>query len=119
CILRRALDGCVEIELLGHALACEAAKPSERDLDIARVELDRVVEVRERPLVPDFDRASAATALLADANAFGVVAVRAKRPRTRGADPFRSALMALALLGEPLPQRFHELVPAAQGFDQC
>src|SRR6266567_2294138 len=116
-ILRGALDRCIEIELLGHAFASESAEPSECDLDVARVELDRIVEIRERPLIPDLDRASAAAALLTDANAFGVVAVRAERTRARGADPLRPALMTRALLGEPLSQRLHELVPSAKGFD--
>src|SRR6185312_3475368 len=91
-VARSALDRRVEIELVGHALPCEASQSPQRDLDVAGVDLDRVVQVAERALVPDLDRAAAAAALLADAYALGIVAVRAERTRAGGADPFRPAL---------------------------
>ena len=62
----RPLDGAVEVELLGHAFACEATQPAQRDLDVARVELDVAVEVAERALVPDFDGAPRSSVLLSD-----------------------------------------------------
>src|SRR6202521_2808124 len=87
-------DGGVEVELLGHAFARETAQSPQRDLDVARVELDRVVEIAKRPLVPDLDRAAVTTFFLPDADALGIVAVRTERARSRGADPFRTALVA-------------------------
>src|SRR5712692_8457004 len=95
-VFRRALDGRVEIELLGDALAREAAQPAQRDLDVARIELDRVVEIAKRPLIPHLDRAAVAPALLADADAFRVVTVRAEGAHPGRADPLRAALMPAA-----------------------
>src|SRR4029079_13036630 len=91
-VARRVLDRRVEIELVGHALAGEAPQRAHRDLDVAGVDLDRVVEVAERALVPDLDRAAAAAALLADAYALGIVALRAEPTRGRRAEPFGTAL---------------------------
>ncbi len=51
------------------------------------------------------------------ADALGVVAVRAERARAAGADPLVAARVAPFLLREPLLQRFHQLVPAAQRLD--
>ena len=117
-VARRALDRRVEIELVGHALPREAPQSPQRDLDVARVDLDGVVQVAERALVPDLDRAAAATALLADAYPFGVVAVGAERARARGADPFRSTLVPSALLVKPPAECLHQLIPAAESGDQ-
>src|SRR5438034_3496428 len=117
-ILRCSFDGARQVELFRNAFAREAAKPAQRDLDVAGIKLDRVIEIAKASLVPDLDRATAASAVLTDTNAFGVETVGAERARPRGADPLRSALMARALLLEPLFHRFHELVPAAEGFDQ-
>ena len=61
-VARGALDRPRQVEFLGHALAREAAQPTQRDLDVARVELDVAVEVAERALVPDLDRAARAAA---------------------------------------------------------
>src|SRR6185437_5304314 len=116
-VARRVLDRRVEIELVGHALAREAPQPAQRDLDVAGVDLDRVVEIAERALVPDLDRAAAAAALLADAYALGIVAVRAERTRAGSADPFRPALVASPLLVQPPAQRLHQLVPSAERGD--
>ena len=90
---------------------------AQRDLDVARVELDVAVEVAEAALVPDLDRAAVAAALLADADALGVVAVGAERAGAAGADPLDAAGVARLLLREPLLQRLHQLVPAAQRLD--
>ena len=117
-ILRCPFDRRIEIELFRHAFASETAQAPQRDLDVARVQLHRVVEIAERALVPDFHCAAAASAFLTDADALGVVAIGAERARSRGADPFRAALVARALLAEPGLQRFHQLVPAAERFDQ-
>ena len=111
-------DRVVEIELLGHALARKLAEPPQRDLDVARADLDAVVEVPEFALVPDFHGAAMLRFFLPDADAFRVVAVRAERARARGADPLGAALVPPLLLFEPLLQRLHELVPAAERLDE-
>jgi len=72
-LVRGALDGAVEIELVGRAGAGKLAQAPERHLDVAGAELDVVVEILELALVPDLDRA-AMRALAADADAFRVVA---------------------------------------------
>ncbi len=61
-IRRGALDRAVHVELLGHAFAREAAQLAQRDLDVARVELDVAVEIPEAALVPHLDRAAVAAA---------------------------------------------------------
>src|SRR5205807_5338802 len=81
-------------------------------------ELDGVDEIAEFALVPDLDGAAVARRFRADAHAFGVVAVRAKRRGAAGADPFVAALMPGLLLGETLAQRLHQLVPAAERLDE-
>src|SRR6202007_2981065 len=53
-----AFDRRVEVDLLRPAFAREAPEPPQRDLDIARIELDRVVEIAEGPLVPHLDGAA-------------------------------------------------------------
>src|SRR3954465_7411846 len=83
-----------------------------RDAHVAHAELDGVVEVLELALVPHLDGAEVAVAVLADADAFGVVAVGAIGRGAGGADPFRAALVAPLLLLEALPQGLEELVPA-------
>src|ERR1700682_5114053 len=117
-VFRGAVDGRGEVELLGYALARETAQPPQRNLDVARVELDRVVEIAKRPLVPDLDRAAIAAFFLADADTFRVVAVRAEGAGTRGADPLRAALVTAAVLLEPGFKRLHQLVPAAECLDE-
>ena len=92
-------------------------RPSQRDLDVARAELDRIVEVAVLALVPDLDRAAVARLLLADAHAFRVVAVGAEGRGAAGADPLVAALVAALLLLEPLAQRLHQLFPAAERLD--
>src|SRR5205823_5401477 len=67
-IFRGAFDRAVEIELLRHAFAREAAQPSKRDLDVARVEVDIAVEIAEAALVPDLDGAARAAGVLSDSN---------------------------------------------------
>jgi hypothetical protein len=56
--------------------------------------------------------------LLADAHAFGVVAIGAEGAGAGGADPLAAALMAALLFGQPLAQRFHQLVEPAQRLDR-
>jgi hypothetical protein len=75
-------------------------------------------EVAEAALVPHLDRAARAAAVLADAHAFRVVAVRAERARAAGADPLVAALVTSLLLLEALLERLHQLVEPAHRLDQ-
>src|SRR6185437_6671471 len=115
-IVRGVADRLRQVELEVGALAGELAQAPERDLDVAGAELDRVVEVAELALVPDLDR-PAVLALAADPDALGVVAGIAVGRSAGGADPFLAARMPALLLGEPLAQRLHQLVPAAERLD--
>src|SRR5690606_28863149 len=90
---------------------------AQRHLDVARANLDVAVEVLELAPVPDLDRAAVAALLLADAYAGGIVAVGAVGRGAAGADPFVAALVASLLLLETLPQRLHDLLPAAELLD--
>ena len=110
-------DGAVEVEFIGRAGARELAQAPQRDLDVTRAEFDLVVEILELAPVPDLDRAEAAVLVLADADAFRIVAVRAERRGAGGADPLLAALVAPLLLLHELAQSFQELVQAPQGLD--
>src|SRR6202030_1051403 len=116
-LVRGALDGAVEIELLRRAGAGEFAQPPQRDLDVAGAELDVTVEIAELALVPHFYGAEIAVGVLADAHAFGIVAVGSERRRACRADPFLAALVPALLLGNALPQRFQKFIQAAQRLD--
>src|SRR6202035_543584 len=76
--LGRSPDRGVEIELLGGAGAREFAQAAQRDLDVARAELDFPVEIPEVALVPDLNCPEIAVAVLPDADAFGIVAIGAE-----------------------------------------
>ena len=115
-IARGRIDGAVEIELVCRTLARKAPQLAQRDLDVARAELDRVVEVAELALLPDLDGAAIA-ARATDADAFGVEAAVAERRRPARADPLVATGVPLLLLAQPLLQRLHELVPAAERLD--
>src|SRR6185437_13858082 len=112
-----AFDGAVEIEFFRRPGAREFAQTAQRQLDVARAEFDFVVEISELAFVPYFHRALVAALVLPDTHAFRVVAVGAERRRTRRPDPFRAALMAALLLGEPLAQSLKQLIEAAQRLD--
>src|SRR5207344_3015687 len=90
---------------------------AQRDLDVARAELDGIIQVAVFALVPDLHRAAVAALVLADADAFRVVAVGAEGRGAAGADPLGAALVAVLLLFEPLLERLHEFFPAAQRRD--
>src|SRR5262249_58788130 len=96
-----AVDGAAEVEPLRRAGAGELAQAAERDLDVARAELDLVVEVLELAPIPHLHGTEVAVAVLADAHAFGVVAVGAEGRGPGGADPFLAALVAPLLLPPP------------------
>src|SRR5436305_8585396 len=91
-LARGAVDRLVEIELLGRAFPREAAQAAQRDLDVAGAELDLVVEIAERALLPDLERAALA-AFAADAHPFRIVAGIAERRGAAGADPLAAALV--------------------------
>ena len=116
-LLRCRADGVLEVEFFRRALSREFSQAPQRNLDVARAELDRIVEVLVFALVPDLDRAAVARALLADADALGIEPVGPERGRAAGADPLVAALVALLLLLKALFQRLHELFPAAEGLD--
>ena len=48
------------VELVGRAFAGELAQATQRDLDVARTEFQRIVEIAVRALVPDFYGAAVA-----------------------------------------------------------
>ena len=106
-----AVDRRVDIELVGRAFACETAQAAHRDLDVAGAEFAGGIEVLERALVPDLERALV-DALTTDADAFGVVAGIAIGRGAAGADPLAAALVALLLFFKTLLESLHELVPA-------
>ena len=114
---RRGADGVGQVELLGGTLAREAAQAAQCDLDVARAELDLVVEVPELALVPHLDRAVVAVPVLADAHALGIEAIGAVGRGARGADPFRPTLVSALLLGQALAQRLEQLVEPAHRLD--
>src|SRR3546814_1315060 len=115
--MRGRADRVRQVELGRRAVPREAAQAAERDLYVARAELDPIVQIAELPLVPDLDRPPVARAVLTDAHPFGVVAVGAVRRSAGGADPFAAALVPAALLGEALAQRLHQLLPPAERLD--
>ncbi|EXF47340.1 hypothetical protein BAY1663_00011 [Pseudomonas sp. BAY1663] len=101
------------------ALAGELAQAAQGDLDVARAQLDLVVEVLVLALVPDLDRLALALAGVADADALGVVAARAERAGTAGTDPLVAAGMALLLFLETFLEFLDQLVQASERLDLC
>src|SRR6202000_1330909 len=102
-------DRVVERQLFRGAFAREAAQAAQRDLDVARAELQRVVVVAIGALLPHLDRAPV-LAGAADADALRVVAAVAERRRAAGADPLAAAFVAALLFLEALLQRLHHRV---------
>src|ERR1700722_3886471 len=94
----------VEVELVLGALARKTPEPPQRDPDVARPQRLVASEILEFAFVPDLRRTAAAALVLADPPALGVVAIRAERRGSAGADPFRAALVATLLFGETLAQ---------------
>src|SRR5262249_14980525 len=106
-----------QIKFFGGAFAREFPQASQRDLDVARTELDRIVEIAVFALVPHLHRGAVTRLVLPDAHAFRVVAISAKGRRTTRSNPLVAALVAAFLLVEALLQRLHQLLPAAEGLD--
>src|SRR4029077_20129496 len=105
-------DGGVEVEFVRRAGARKLAQAPQRDLDVADAEFYIAVEILEFAAIPHLHGAEIAVLLLADADAFGIIAMGAERRGTGGADPLVAALVAALLFGKPLAKRLHELVPA-------
>ena len=97
--------------------AGEAAQLAQGQLEVAGADLDIVGEIAELPLVPDLDRAPVPALVLPDPHALGVVAVGAERRGAGGADHLAAALVPLLLLRQPLGQRAHQLLEAAEALD--
>src|SRR6266487_2515301 len=106
--MSRNISTLTALWLSRRAFARELAQAPERHLDVARAQLHRVVEVAVLARIPHLDRAPVARAVLADAHALGVVAVRAERGGARGADQLVAALVPPFLLLEAFFQRLHE-----------
>ena len=77
-LARGAVDRSGQVKFVGRAFAGEFAQPAQRDFDVPRAQLHRVVEVAVLARIPDFDRAAVARLFLPDADALGVVAVGAE-----------------------------------------
>jgi hypothetical protein len=90
-VARRAGDGAVQIQFVLGAFAGEAAQAAQGDLDVARAELDGVVEVAVFAVLPDLDRGAVAGRGAADADAFRVVAAVAEGRGAAGAYPLAAA----------------------------
>ena len=108
-VARGLIDGALEVQLVERALAHEGAQAAQRHLDVPRVEGDVGAQVPEAPLARDFESA-AATRRVADLDAGRVGTARAVRRGAPGAGPFVAAVVAPALLGQPLPHLLADLV---------
>src|SRR5690554_1518841 len=107
-------DGAVDIKFLRSSLAGKLAQPPQCHLDIAGAEFQGIIIITEAALIPHLDRTAMTRALLADANAFGIVAISAERAGAAGADPLVAAGMALLLLLKALLERLDQLLQPAQ-----
>lgn len=110
-------NGSGQIEFSGSTEPGELAQATEGDLDVANAELDVVVEVAKFSSVPHFDGFAVPRAILADANALGVVTPRTKRGGTGGADEATAALVPFVLFAQKFGEALHQFVKAAQGLD--
>ena len=114
CVPGRLIDRVLEVELVCRALTGKSPEPSKRDLDIARAELQLVVQISILTSVPHLGCPAVPRALLADANAFRVIAIGAERRGSRRADPFVAALVPPFLLRKAFTQRFHQFLEPAK-----
>src|ERR1700751_5759277 len=74
-VVRGGLHGAAVIALFGGPLTCKFLQPPQRKLDVARTQLDGIVEIAKLAAVPDLDRTPVAPLLLTDAHAFGIVPI--------------------------------------------
>src|SRR5699024_5046387 len=107
-------NGLVQVQGVCRALPCESTQASQRHLDVARAQFRRIIQIAKLTPIPDLDRPAMARTTLANTHAFGIVTVCAEGRGARSADPFRTTLMAPRLLLQTVPERFHQLVPAAE-----
>lgn len=115
----RGTDRAVEVKFFSRPFARPAAQPSQRHLDRPGAKFNSVVEVAKLAPVPDLDGPAPARLGLAYPHAFGSVAPGTERRGSGRADPFGPPLVAALLLGQPLPQRLHELVEPVESRDLC
>jgi len=111
------VDGAIEVQFVLGALAGELAQAAQGDLDIARADLHRVVEVPVLALIPHLDRLALALAGIANANALRVVAAGAEGAGAAGANPLVAAGVAFLLFFQAFLEFLDQLVEAAQGLD--
>ena len=116
-VLCRAVDGIVDIKLIGRALAGKAAQAAQCDLDVAGANLPVRIQILELAAIPDFDRGIVAVLGLPDPHAFRVIAVGAKGAGPGGPDVLVAALVALFLIFEALAQSLHYLIKATQSLN--
>ena len=102
----RSFDGAIEIQFFRRACASEFPQAAQCQFDIARAQLDLIIEILEFAPIPYLDRAKIAVGILAYANAFWIVAIGSVRRGAGGPNPFRSALVAALLLRQSLAERF-------------
>src|SRR5690606_2194545 len=116
-VLRGVVDGAVEIALFGRAFTCELAQATQGDLDVARAQLDLIVEVLVFALIPHLGGLALALAGIADANAFRVVAAGTERAGTAGTDPLVAAGVLFLLLLEAFLELLDQLVQTTEALD--
>jgi len=113
--VRGALDGVVEVELVGAPVRANLRRRRSAILMLrvpSSTWSSRSLNSRRSTL-----HGALVVALAADADAFGIVAGVAERRGATGADPLLAALMAAFLLLEALAQGLQQLVEAAHRLD--
>ena len=112
----RGLNGVVEVELFRRPGSRKFSQPAHRNLDVARTQLNAVVEIFEISPIPNLHRALVFT-LAADADPLGVIAVVTEGRGTLGANPFVTAGMAFFLFFKALFEFLDQLFQATQTLD--
>ena len=110
-------DGAVEVQFVIGAVAGPARRRFSATL-MLRVPSSTVSSrLRNSRLSQTLTARWWRTFVLADAHAFGVVAIGAEGRGARGADPFDAALMSALLLLQTFFQRLHQFLEAAERLD--
>ena len=117
-MFRCGADCPLQVKLLRRTFPHPSPQPAKGDLDVTRAEFHRVVEIGKFPLVPDLDGAPMPRPFLPDTDALGIVAIGAEGRSAGSSDPLRSTLVAAFLLLQPLAQRLHQLLEAAERLDE-
>src|SRR5690606_4522204 len=107
----------IDIQLFGSAGAGEFAQAAQRHLDVARAQLDLIIQVLVLALLPDLGRSPLALAGIADTNAHRVVAAGTEGAGAASTDPLVAAGVTLLLLLEALLELLDQLVQPAQRLD--